>query len=532
MTEPTSRLLSTSPRLKDAAEVSRAETFPPLLLQQSVRRIRLLALIMLGLVLIIWVFKGTIDGSFFYDLGHFPQWGPPTLVLLASLVMFLAARGSRIAARTLLKLALVYEVTVSFGLGFAQYWGAFVGLRADQISGDVVSLSTVAIWMLCFAVFVPVRPRDSVIALLGSAAATPLTYAVIVRVGDAPSLAPLKFFLVFVFPYVVVAGTAYLMVRIIYGLGQEVRRARELGSYSLEERLGQGGMGEVWRAKHRMLARPAAVKLVNPVALGETSERLAETLARFEREAQITAELQSSHTVSLYDYGASEDGRLYYVMELLDGIDLEQLVQRFGPLPAERVTHVLLQVCDSLAEAHQRGLVHRDLKPGNIFLCRYALNYDVVKVLDFGLAKRIQLSGDDGAPLSRAEAIVGTPAYMAPEIALGEDVVDGRSDIYALGCVAYWLLTGCRVFDAASPTAMAVAHVREEPVPPSRRRELPTPSTLDELVMVCLAKDRDARVQTADALAEQLAAIPVAESWTQQRAAEWWALHAPGVGEQ
>ena len=157
MTEPTSRLLSTSIRLKDAEEVSRAETFPPLLLQQSVRRIRLLALIMLALVLIIWVIKGAIEGSFFYDLGHFPQWSPPTLLLLTSLGMYLAARDPRVAARTLLKLALVYEVAVSFGLAFAQYWDTFVGLTANQINGDVVSLSAVAIWMLCFSVFVPVR---------------------------------------------------------------------------------------------------------------------------------------------------------------------------------------------------------------------------------------------------------------------------------------------------------------------------------------------------------------------------------------
>ncbi len=530
MTEPPSRLLSTSTRVTGAEQLPRTETFPPLLLQQSVRRVRLLALITLGLVLIIWVVKGTIDGTFFYDLGRFSQWAPPTLILLVSLLMYLAAHASRLPARTILNLALVYEVAVSFGIAFGQYWGAFGRLAADQISGDVVSLSAVAIWMLCFAVFVPVRPRDAVIALLGSAAATPVTYAVISRLGDAPTLGPGQFFWVFVFPYLIVAGTAYVMVRIIYGLGQEVRRARELGSYSLEERLGQGGMGEVWRAKHRMLARPAAVKLVNPVALGETPEKLAEAMARFEREAQITAELQSSHTVSLYDYGVSDDGQLYYVMELLDGIDLEQLVQRFGPLPPERVIHVLLQACESLAEAHRRGLVHRDVKPGNIFLCRYAFKHDEAKVLDFGLAKRIQLDREEDARLSRAEAIRGTPAYMAPELALGDELIDGRSDIYALGCVAYWLLTGSRVFDAPSPTAMIVAHVREEPVPPSRRCETSIPAELDQLVLACLAKEREVRIQTVDALGKRLAAVPLETPWTPQRAEEWWALHLPGVG--
>ncbi len=239
----------------------------------------------------------------------------------------------------------------------------------------------------------------------------------------------------------------------------------------------------------------------------------------------MTAELQSDHTVDLYDYGVTEDGRLYYAMELLDGIDLERLVKDFGPQPAERVIHILLQACDSLAEAHRRGLVHRDIKPGNIFLCRYAFKHDVVKVLDFGLAKRTRLDGEEDVRLSRAETVRGTPAYLSPELVLGTETVDGRADIYALGCVAYWLLTGNLVFEAPSPTAMILAHVRQAPVPPSQRSELAIPQELEALLMQCLAKEREARVPSAESLAQRLTQIRVDSPWTPSRAAEWWELH-------
>lgn len=526
MTEPEPTLLSSvasSPR-----EAAGADTFPPLLLQQSVRRVRAAALLTLGVMAVAWFLQGAVEGFLWEEFQQLGEWGPPVLTILASALMYVVGRSQRIPARTILRIALVYEVAVSFGLVFTQYWGAFAGFSADQVRSDTVGFSSVAVWMLVFTVLVPVRPRHAVIALLLSAAATPATYAIVASAGAAPALPPGHFFWSLIFPYLVVAGIAYVMARIIYRMGQEVWRAQELGSYRLERRLGQGGMGEVWRATHRMLARPAAVKLINPAALGDTPETLAESVARFEREAQAMAELQSGHTVDVYDYGVSEDGRLYYVMELLDGLDLERLVRRFGPLPPERVIYILLQACDSLAEAHQRGLVHRDIKPGNIFLCHYAFKFDVVKVLDFGLAKRTRLDSQDEVGLSRTEVIQGTPAYMAPELALREGPVDGRADLYALGCVAYWLLTGNLVFDSPSPMSTIVAHIRQEPVPPSRRSELPIPAELDELVLTCLSKDRAARMQSATDLAVALAGIPVANSWTAPRAAEWWRTHGLG----
>jgi serine/threonine-protein kinase len=307
-----------------------------------------------------------------------------------------------------------------------------------------------------------------------------------------------------------------------------VRRAHELGSYQLETLLGRGGMGEVWRASHRTLARPAAVKLIRRDTLANDPAVAATAVARFEREAQVIASLQSPHTIELYDFGTTEDGTLFYVMELLDGIDLEALVRRFGPLPAERTVYVLRQVCASLAEAHRRGVVHRDIKPANIYLCRRGIEHDVVKVLDFGLAKQaVTEEGVAAAVLTRANAVAGTPLYMAPEIALGQSPVDGRSDLYALGCVAFWLLTGRVVFEAATPTAAIVAHVQREPVPPSSLSEVPVPGPLDRIVLDCLAKDPAARPQNPEELTARLDAVPLGRRWSESEAARWWEAHRP-----
>jgi serine/threonine-protein kinase len=521
MTE--AQLLATSTGTATSGEPPDRDTHPPLLLRQAVSRVRIVALLVLGVVTVSWLIQGAIEGFLWEDFQVLGQWGPPTSMIVGSVLMYWAARSPGTPARTVVVLALAYEVAVSFGIALSEYWGAFEGLEAAVITGDVVGYTSVALWMLMFTVLVPVRPGQAVIGLLGSAAATPITYLVVVGAGDAPVLPASQFFWVFVFRYLVVAALAYIAARVIYRLGKAVQRARELGSYRLEQRLGEGGMGEVWRANHRMLARPAAVKLISPAALGDPT-RHAETLARFEREAQATAALQSPHSVQVFDYGVADDGRLYYAMELLEGIDLERLVDRFGPLPPERAVYILEQACESLAEAHRRELVHRDIKPSNLFLCRYALQFDVVKVLDFGLAKHTRFDRDDPM-LSRTGEIRGTPAYLPPEMALDEAPVDGRVDLYGLGCVAYWLLTGALVFDAASPTAMIIAHATQPPVPPSQRSETPIPPELDELVLACLAKAPSERLASAEALAEGLAAIPLEHPWTQERAAEWWALH-------
>jgi serine/threonine-protein kinase len=400
-----------------------------------------------------------------------------------------------------------------------------VDVRAEAIRFDHFGLTFVGPWMMLFSVLVPAAPREALVALLASATAVPLTYLVQVPSLLAPALPASKFVLVFVVPYMATAGLSYVAARIVHRLGVEVRRAHELGSYRLEALLGRGGMGEVWRASHHTLARPAAIKLIRPEVLGDEP---AITSARFEREAQAIASLQSPNTVALYDFGATPDGTLFYVMELLDGVDLDELVRRHGALPAERVTHILRQACASLAEAHARAIIHRDIKPANIYLCRRALEHDVVKVLDFGLVKRLAPEGGPGEQLTHPEIITGTPAYLAPEIALG-GVVDGRADLYALGCVAFWLLTGRIVFEAPTVTAMLLAHAHEAPRRPSSLAESPVPEALDRVVLDCLAKDPAARPPNAAALAERLAAVPLARPWTPAAAAQWWAANRPAA---
>jgi serine/threonine-protein kinase len=288
------------------------------------------------------------------------------------------------------------------------------------------------------------------------------------------------------------------------------------------EKLGEGGMGEVWRAKHQLLARPCAVKLIRTELLGEA--RRDSTIERFRREARIIAQLTSQNTVKLYDFGVSETGSMYFVMELLDGMDLFSLVERHGPMPAERVVDVLRQACRSLGEAHRAGMLHRDIKPHNLFLCRLGLDFDVVKVLDFGLAKSVR--GED-SNLTADGSLTGTPAYMPPERVLGNDGEE-RSDLYALGCVAYWMLTGQQVFHG-EPMAVMLQHVRTAPKAPSAISPSPIPAELDRIVLACLEKDPATRPSSAVELWRLLGEVPIANPWTQDRAATWWNEHLPNL---
>ena len=306
---------------------------------------------------------------------------------------------------------------------------------------------------------------------------------------------------------------------------------RELGGYRLIEPLGAGGMGEVWRGEHRALGRPAAIKLIRRQVLrGEDAQR-EEWLRRFEREARVTAALQSPHTVKLYDFGRASDGTLYYAMELLEGIDLEALVERFGPLEPARAVYLLEQLCGSLAEAHEAGLVHRDVKPQNLFLSRLGLEHDFVKVLDFGLV-RSPLDEGPAARITARDMIVGTPCFMAPELVAGREV-DGRTDLYAVGCVAYWLLTGTHVFASQDRSAVQVMldHVHTAPELPSRRCGRPLPARLERLVMSCLEKEKWRRPRSALELLGQLrqAQRELPQAWTGRDAQRWWELHLPGL---
>jgi len=297
-----------------------------------------------------------------------------------------------------------------------------------------------------------------------------------------------------------------------------------VGSYRLVTPLGSGGMGQVWLGRHRLLARPAAVKLIRHDARpGQAEEQL---VRRFQREAQVTAGLRSPHTVQLYDFGVNDSGSFYYVMELLEGLDLHQIVTRFGPQPAERVTMLLRQACRSLAEAHEHGLVHRDIKPANLFVTRLGSEYDYLKVLDFGIVK--DQPGQDATILTNEGILQGTPAFMAPELVSGGGV-DGRTDLYSLGCTVYWALTGQLLFQANTPAQMLLHHVQTRPVPPSEVSELPIPRDLEAILMMCLEKDPARRPSSALELDARLARVSCEPVWTDENARAWWDAHAPDL---
>jgi serine/threonine protein kinase len=319
-------------------------------------------------------------------------------------------------------------------------------------------------------------------------------------------------------------------------------RARELGSYRLVARLGAGGMGEVWRAEHRLLARTAAIKLIRPEALHDPSA-VAEINERFRREAQTLASMRSRHTIAIFDYGVTELGVFYYVMELLDGLDLESLILRYGPQPAARVIQILIQACASLAEAHDAGLLHRDIKPPNLFVSRAADEVDIVKLLDFGIVQTVNDAPEprirppigrviEGTPkLTQLGAMLGTPGFMAPEQILGMQL-DGRADLYALGCCAWWLLTGREVFPREAVEAKILHRHIYEPIP-SLSASMPSwcPPELEYVIAACLAKDIAHRPADARALAHMLRAIPIPPqlAWTPEAAGAWWQAYQPAI---
>jgi hypothetical protein len=394
---------------------------------------------------------------------------------------------------------------------------------------DMGHLSWVTIIILISSMIMPSTPRKTLIASLVAASMDPIgIWIAHLRGFPVPSIAGT---IAFYMPSYACAIVATLPSHFLQRITRRLREAEDLGSYRLIERLGQGGMGEVWRARHRLLASDAAIKLVRPEVLGAGNPEEANLLLRrFEREARATAALSSPHTIQIFDFGATDDGTFYYVMELLTGRDLESLVREFGPLPANRVLYLLRQACHSLADAHARGLVHRDIKPANIYVCRMGLDYDFVKVLDFGLVKIKSGSQQSGQSMLTVEhRTSGTPAYMAPEIILGEADVDRRADVYALGCVAYFLLTGQLVFEAETPMKMLLQHVQARPIPPSQRTELPIPPELDELVMSCLEKDPNKRPQNAEELLRFRWDCKTCERWTNGTASAWWDMHLPDL---
>jgi serine/threonine-protein kinase len=368
------------------------------------------------------------------------------------------------------------------------------------------------------AAVVPSEPRRTAWIVGLSCAPLPVftyvAYSRVARPGQPPAFGYVAYSLLFS-ALVVLLSTKVSSV--IYGLRETVREARRLGPYTLVEKIGEGGMGAVYRARHALLRRQTAIKILPPERAGEMD------LARFEREVQMTSQLTSPHTVSIYDYGRTPDGLFYYAMEYLDGIDLEQIVRRDGPMPPGRVVHVLRQVCEALGEAHRVGLIHRDVKPANILLCERGGRPDVAKVVDFGLVKSLSASATG---VTRDDAAPGTPHYMSPEALRQPDRVDARSDIYALGATAYFLLTGFPVFEGTLPEVFA-HQLGTAPLRPSERLGRELPAQLEAVVLSALAKSADERPESTAAFAAALAACEGFAAWTEPEAAGWW--RGPGA---
>jgi serine/threonine-protein kinase len=436
--------------------------------------------------------------------------------------VFYLSRRAMLPPQRLLDLGLVFEVIGSLGISVVQFWRGFP--MVSPIEAKYTGIPWECAWIIIFPLLAPNTPRKILIASLAAASTGPATVLLAGALGHPIGRSPALVATFFLFSTYLCVIVAYVIAQIVYRYGVRLTKARAIGSYELVKRLGEGGMGEVWMGRHRMLARPAAIKLIRPDLLG-TDQRSRETaLRRFEREALATAALRSTHTIDVYDFGVTEEGAFFYVMEFLEGLNLDTLVQRFGPIAPPRAIHLLRQACHSLGEAHVRGLIHRDVKPANIFTCRLGPDCDFVKVLDFGLVKHTGSMTEQTA-LTMQGVTAGTPAYMAPEIGLGQEV-DGRADVYALGCVAYWLITGQTVFHGESAVATVLSHVRDAPVPASHRTEIPVPAELDALILDCLAKDPGDRPQTMQEFDARLELIHV-EPWSAADARKWWAMHGP-----
>ena len=493
---------------------------PEELLSEQVQRLAIFAAIAGSL----WTFALLLDVIVMPAANGTGLWNWRTIPVeiaaaVISAILWFVFKHSSLSLAAKKDSGLAFMLLNAVGISALNAWGSVLPQVGE------IHISWIAVLILVYSMIAPASPRRMLIASLLAALMDPIAFA-IAGLAGLPTPPPIVI-VVMTWPNVACAFVAMVPSRILQRIGRRLHEAQELGSYHLLEPLGSGGMGEVWRARHRLLAREAAIKLVRPELLGARTPAEAAVLhRRFEREAQATAMLSSPHTIQVFDFGVTQDGSFYYVMELLTGRDLESLVREFGPLPASRVIYLLRQVAHSLADAHARGLVHRDIKPANVYVCRMGLEYDFAKVLDFGLVKvKHTRPGDTLSTID--QTTTGTPAYMAPETILGEAEVDRRADVYALGCVAYYLLTGQLVFEADTSMKMLMHHLNTPPVPPSQRTELPIPRELDELVLACLDKDPNRRPQNAAELFRMAYNCRACEGWSPEAAAAWWDVHLP-----
>jgi hypothetical protein len=461
--------------------------------------------------------------------GRGPAWPLQAAAIVA--MAFLATLLS--AARTYSARGLRMMEVAAFGLAagvvVVHLWDAQLSatLRGDPtslVAGSKDAVIGATIVMFTYALLVPAPYGRAWRAIAAIAAAPVATEALLYlvhpevfrltrrvatqqRIGETLSLLATSALLA--------AYGAYL----VHTMRVRAREARQFNQYRLRDEIGAGGMGAVYLAEHRLLKRPCALKVIRPERAGDPR-----SLERFEHEVRATARLSDPHVVEVYDYGRTEDGTFFYVMEYLHGLSLDALVGRHGPLPPGRVIYLLRQACEALAEAHAAGLVHRDLTPANLFAARRGRRYDFVKVLDFGLVEAVAAGHEDGP--SRRGVGLGTPQYMAPEQISGDRAIDGRCDLYTLGGVAYTLLTGRPPFLGETADAVRTAHLRDAVVPPSRYRP-EIPPDLEEVVLRCLAKAPEARFQGAEELEAGLSSCTSASDWDAGKAVAWWEEFEP-----
>ncbi|MBW2455127.1 MAG: serine/threonine protein kinase [Deltaproteobacteria bacterium] len=444
--------------------------------------------------------------------------------VMATLVMWWACRRGRLSD------AMSHGIELAGLVGSGTLYSAMGWDLPQPFRPEMTVLLALSVFLLAHAIYVPSSWKRTTV--LGGALAVPLvasSWLMLVPVEpqltQAYRASPNSIYSTpesiisvgmasVVTWWVVAVILAAVASAVIYGLRSEVSEARQLGQYTVEEKLGEGGMGIVYRANHALLRRPTAVKVLLPDRVEEAD------VARFEREVRATARLSHPNTVTIYDYGRTPEGHFYYAMELLEGASLAEMVDVAGPLPPERVVHVMRQVAGALAEAHDLGLIHRDIKPANVMMTSRGGVADVAKVVDFGLVK--QVADGEISVTGDGDFIVGTPLFLAPEVILKQAADDGRSDLYALGCVGYFLLTGQPVFLAGTMVSVCSMHLTKEPEPPSERLGAPVPADLEALVLQLLAKDVDDRPASAAELRARLEQCECFGAWTQEHARHWW----------
>jgi eukaryotic-like serine/threonine-protein kinase len=454
---------------------------------------------------------------------HFATDGPATetggvvhqlvhaTTLLPPLAIWLRCRGALMNTRVVESI----EAALTIGAGVLY---ALLGMSAATSLSAAFSVPLAMSYTLIGrSIIVPSSPRRTfVISALGAAPTILYFKTAGVAAFFEQSRESGRVFVLFGTVWCVLAiVAASANSRQLYGLRKRIREIGKLGQYTLEEKIGEGGMGTVYRATHAMLRRPAAIKLLANDRASEKDQ------ARFEREVQLTSTLAHPNTIAIFDYGRTAEGVFYYVMEYLNGLDLDRLVKQHGPLEPARAIHILVQVCGALAEAHALNLIHRDIKPANIVLTHRVDEPDVVKVVDFGLVRTLATDAAE----SRQDTITGTPMYLSPEAIKTPDAVDARSDIYALGAVAYFLLVGQEVFRGATVVEVLSRHMLEPPQRPSLHLPSPLPADLEQLVLKCLEKEPSARPASAAALRDALLTCADASRYDRAAAMSWWREH-------